>query len=158
LAEELNELRMSAAELARQLGVPTNRITEIMNRRRAITRRHCTASGSFLRHQRGVLAKHAKSFGNPPRRAKVGEIHSSLTHLETPRTGPRLGEAQQGKAHSWRRHTSQNRRLRVKIVSLHAANYEAFFSGRTSVTSSSWPAAGPALSAWSGPRGSTSSR
>jgi antitoxin HigA-1 len=31
------ELRMSAAELARQLGVPTNRITEILNRRRAIT-------------------------------------------------------------------------------------------------------------------------
>jgi len=37
LAEELSELRMSAAELARQLRVPTNRITEILNRRRAIT-------------------------------------------------------------------------------------------------------------------------
>lgn len=37
LAEELGELRMSAAELARQLHVPTNRITEILNRRRAIT-------------------------------------------------------------------------------------------------------------------------
>jgi len=37
LAEELRELGMSAAELARQLGVPTNRITEIMNGRRAIT-------------------------------------------------------------------------------------------------------------------------
>lgn len=37
LAEELTELGMSAAELARQLGVPTNRITEILNRRRAIT-------------------------------------------------------------------------------------------------------------------------
>jgi len=37
LAEELSALRMSAAELARQLGVPTNRITEILNRRRAIT-------------------------------------------------------------------------------------------------------------------------
>jgi addiction module HigA family antidote len=31
------ELGMSAAELARQLGVPTNRITEILNGRRAIT-------------------------------------------------------------------------------------------------------------------------
>jgi antitoxin HigA-1 len=30
-------LRMSAAELARQLGVPTNRVTEILNGRRAIT-------------------------------------------------------------------------------------------------------------------------
>ena len=37
LAEELNELGMSAAELARQLDVPTNRVTEILNGRRAIT-------------------------------------------------------------------------------------------------------------------------
>jgi antitoxin HigA-1 len=37
LAEELNELGMSAAELARRLEVPTNRITEILNGRRAIT-------------------------------------------------------------------------------------------------------------------------
>jgi len=37
LAEELGELRMSAAKLARQLGVPTNRITAILNGRRAIT-------------------------------------------------------------------------------------------------------------------------
>jgi addiction module HigA family antidote len=37
LAEELRELRMSAAELARQLDVPTNRVIEILNGRRAIT-------------------------------------------------------------------------------------------------------------------------
>jgi addiction module HigA family antidote len=37
LAEELSELGMSAAELARQIDVPTNRITEILNGRRAIT-------------------------------------------------------------------------------------------------------------------------
>lgn len=37
LAEELKELNMSAAELARQLDVPTNRVTEILNGRRAIT-------------------------------------------------------------------------------------------------------------------------
>jgi antitoxin HigA-1 len=37
LAEELKELGMSAAELARQLSVPTNRITEILNGRRSIT-------------------------------------------------------------------------------------------------------------------------
>jgi addiction module HigA family antidote len=37
LAEELTELGMSAAELARQLDVPTNRVTEILNGRRAIT-------------------------------------------------------------------------------------------------------------------------
>jgi addiction module HigA family antidote len=37
LTEELNELRMSAAELARKLEVPTNRITGILNGQRAIT-------------------------------------------------------------------------------------------------------------------------
>jgi len=37
LAAELKELEMSAAELARQLGVPTNRVTEILHGRRAIT-------------------------------------------------------------------------------------------------------------------------
>src|SRR6202046_473077 len=37
LAEELSALGMSAAELARQLEVPTNRVTGILNGRRAIT-------------------------------------------------------------------------------------------------------------------------
>ena len=37
LKEELEALNMSAAELARQLAVPTNRITTILNGRRAIT-------------------------------------------------------------------------------------------------------------------------
>lgn len=37
LAEELQALEMSAAELARQLDVPTNRITQILNGTRAIT-------------------------------------------------------------------------------------------------------------------------
>ena len=37
LAEELKELQMSAPELSRQLKVPTNRITGILNGQRAIT-------------------------------------------------------------------------------------------------------------------------
>ena len=37
LAEELNELGISAAEFSRQIGVPTNRITQILNGRRSIT-------------------------------------------------------------------------------------------------------------------------
>jgi len=37
LAEDLEALEMSAAELARQLKVPTNRITEILNGQRSIT-------------------------------------------------------------------------------------------------------------------------
>jgi len=37
LAEELKALDMSAAELARQLKVPTNRVAGILNGQRAIT-------------------------------------------------------------------------------------------------------------------------
>jgi addiction module HigA family antidote len=37
LAEELKELGISAAELARQIEVPVNRITEIMNGQRGVT-------------------------------------------------------------------------------------------------------------------------
>ena len=37
LAEELSELGISAAELARKLSVPTNRITGILNGQRSIT-------------------------------------------------------------------------------------------------------------------------
>jgi len=37
LAEELDALRMSAAELARNLDVPTNRVTQILNGTRSIT-------------------------------------------------------------------------------------------------------------------------
>jgi antitoxin HigA-1 len=37
LKEALGELNMSAAELARQLRIPTNRITGILNEERAVT-------------------------------------------------------------------------------------------------------------------------
>jgi addiction module HigA family antidote len=48
LAEELNALEMSAAELARQLDVPTNRITEILNGRRGITGDTALRLGHFF--------------------------------------------------------------------------------------------------------------
>ena len=37
LAEELEALDMSAAELARKIDVPTNRVTQILNGTRAVT-------------------------------------------------------------------------------------------------------------------------
>ena len=48
LAEELEALGMSAAELARQLKVPTNRITEIINGRRTITGDTALRLGHFF--------------------------------------------------------------------------------------------------------------
>jgi addiction module HigA family antidote len=37
LAEELSDLGVSAAEFARQICIPTNRVTEILKGRRSIT-------------------------------------------------------------------------------------------------------------------------
>jgi addiction module HigA family antidote len=48
LAEQLEALEMSAAELARQLKVPTNRITHILNRQRAITGDTALRLGHFF--------------------------------------------------------------------------------------------------------------
>jgi addiction module HigA family antidote len=48
LAEQLTELGMSAAELARQLKVPTNRITEILNGQRAVTGDTALRLGHFF--------------------------------------------------------------------------------------------------------------
>jgi addiction module HigA family antidote len=48
LAEQLEALNMSAAELARQLKVPTNRITHILNGQRAITGDTALRLGHFF--------------------------------------------------------------------------------------------------------------
>lgn len=48
LAEELKELQISAAELARTLHVPTNRITQILKGQRAITADTALRLGQWL--------------------------------------------------------------------------------------------------------------
>ena len=48
LAEELRALEMSAAELARQLRVPTNQVTGILNGQRAITGDTALRLGHFF--------------------------------------------------------------------------------------------------------------
>lgn len=48
LAEQLEELEMSAAELGRQLKVPTNRITEILKGQRSITGDTALRLGHFF--------------------------------------------------------------------------------------------------------------
>ncbi|HKT11519.1 MAG TPA: HigA family addiction module antitoxin [Terriglobia bacterium] len=48
LSEELQALDMSAAELARKIGVPTNRITQILNGRRSITGDTALRLGHFF--------------------------------------------------------------------------------------------------------------
>jgi antitoxin HigA-1 len=48
LAEELKALNMSAAELARRIGVPTNRVTQILNGTRSITGDTALRLGHFF--------------------------------------------------------------------------------------------------------------
>ena len=48
LADEIQELEMSAAELARTLHVPTNRITQIINGQRGITADTALRLGHWL--------------------------------------------------------------------------------------------------------------
>ena len=48
LAEQLEALDMSAAELARKLRVPANRITEILNGRRSVTGDTALRFGHFF--------------------------------------------------------------------------------------------------------------
>ncbi len=48
LADELTELQISATELARTLHVPTNRITQILDGKRAITADTALRPGQWL--------------------------------------------------------------------------------------------------------------
>ena len=48
LGEELKALNMSAAELARRIGVPTNRVTQILNGTRSITGDTALRLGHFF--------------------------------------------------------------------------------------------------------------
>lgn len=48
LAEELAELNISAAELARKLDVPTNRVTSIINGQRSVTGDTALRLGHFF--------------------------------------------------------------------------------------------------------------
>ena len=48
LAEELSALNMSAAELARKIGVPTNRVTQILKGTRSITGDTALRLGHFF--------------------------------------------------------------------------------------------------------------
>ena len=48
LGDELQEMGMSAAEFSRQIGVPTNRVTQIINGQRSITGDTALRLGHFF--------------------------------------------------------------------------------------------------------------
>jgi addiction module HigA family antidote len=89
LAEELDTLKMSAAELARRLKVPTNRVTEILNRQRSITGDTALRLGHFfgtsaefwlnlqtLYELRLAEAKAGKAIKKLPKLKRLEEVHA----------------------------------------------------------------------------------
>ncbi len=88
LVEELRELSMSAAELARRLDVPTNRVTGILNGQRALTGDTALRLAHFfgtspefwlnlqnLYELRLAEAKSGKAIKRLPRLKQATEVH-----------------------------------------------------------------------------------
>jgi addiction module HigA family antidote len=90
LAEELKERGMSAAELARQLDVPTNHVTEILHGRRTITGDTALRLAHFFSTtaEFGLTCKVSASRQG----AKEGrEIDQPTAHAEANRGSPCVG-------------------------------------------------------------------
>jgi hypothetical protein len=75
LAEELKALNMSAAELARKISVPTNRVTQDLERNPRHHGRHRPAPRSFFRYERGILAESAEPLRTAARPEEGRKIH-----------------------------------------------------------------------------------
>lgn len=83
LAEELRELGMSAAELARNLNVPTNRVTGILNRQRAITGDTALRLAHFFGTSAEFWLNLQSLYELRVARKKVGKSIKALPRLES---------------------------------------------------------------------------
>jgi antitoxin HigA-1 len=79
LAEELAELKMSAAELARQIDVPVNRITGIMNGQRSVT---ADTAIRLVWHERRVWLNLQKLYELRVAQKEIGAAAAKLSLLE----------------------------------------------------------------------------
>jgi antitoxin HigA-1 len=84
LAEELKELDMSAAELARKIGVPTNRITGILNGQRAITGDTALRVARFFGTSAEFWLNLQSLYELRLAREKAGKSIDALTTLQRP--------------------------------------------------------------------------
>jgi antitoxin HigA-1 len=87
LAEELDALKMSAAELARRLEVPTNRVTGILNGQRAITGDTALRLGHFFGTSAEFWLNLQSLYELRVAEAKIGKAIRKLPRLK------HLGEA-----------------------------------------------------------------
>jgi len=78
LAEQLKALDLSAAELARQLQVPTNRITEILNGQRSISGDSALRLGHFFEIEPEFWMNLQKLYELGVAEKKVGKLIRTL--------------------------------------------------------------------------------
>lgn len=78
LAEELHELSISAAELSRQIGVPVNRITGIINGQRGITADTALRLGHWFGTSAEFWLNLQKIYELRLAQAKIGKILAKL--------------------------------------------------------------------------------
>ena len=88
LAEELKELEMSAAELARKLAVPTNRITGILNGKRAITGDTALRLAHFFGTSAEFWLNLQSLYDLRIAESKVGKLIKALPRLRHPERIP----------------------------------------------------------------------
>jgi antitoxin HigA-1 len=86
LAEQLEELGISAAELGRQLGVPTNRITGILNGQRAVTGDTALRLGHFFGNSPEFWLNLQATYELRAAEQKIGRRLKSLPTLSQVRT------------------------------------------------------------------------
>jgi len=82
LAEELDARKMSATELARRIKVPTNRVTGILNGRRAITADTALRLAHFFRTSAELWLKLKRLHKLRVAEAKTGESIKQLPTLK----------------------------------------------------------------------------
>ena len=88
LAEELTELNMSAADLARQIQAPTNRITQILNRQRAVTADTALRLGHFFDTSAEFWLNLQKLYELRIAEQKAGKEISALPRLKDREASP----------------------------------------------------------------------
>jgi addiction module HigA family antidote len=88
LAEELKELGMSAAELARNLNVPTNRVTGILNGQRSITGDTALRLAHFFGTSPEFWLNLQSLYELRVAEKKAGKSIKALPRLKNPERGP----------------------------------------------------------------------
>lgn len=89
LGDELEELGMSAAALARQIEVPTNRITEILNGQRSVTGDTALRLGHFFGTSAEFWLNLQKLYELRLAEQKAGDRIESLPTLDSLTASPR---------------------------------------------------------------------